>query len=99
MDLMDKLAQSADYIVGRIGDEKVDIAIVLGSGLGDLADSLEDAVVVDYHDIPHFPVSTVPGHKGRLVAGRLEGRRVLCMQAITRAGRCRRSSTLCRPSM
>ena len=80
MDLMDKLAQSADYIVGRIGDEKVDIAIVLGSGLGDLADSLEDAVVVDYHDIPHFPVSTVPGHKGRLVAGRLEGRRVLCMQ-------------------
>lgn len=80
MDLMDKLAQSAEYIVGRIGDEKVDIAIVLGSGLGDLADSLEDAVVVDYHDIPHFPVSTVPGHKGRLVAGRLEGRRVLCMQ-------------------
>ena len=80
MDLMDKLAQSADYIVGRIGDEKVDIAIVLGSGLGDLANSLEDAVVVDYHDIPHFPVSTVPGHKGRLVAGRLEGRRVLCMQ-------------------
>lgn len=80
MDLMDKLAQSADYIVGRIGDEKVDIAIVLGSGLGDLADSLEDAVVVDYHDIPHFPVSTVPGHKGRLVTGRLEGRRVLCMQ-------------------
>ena len=80
MDLMDKLAQSADYIVGRIGEEKVDIAIVLGSGLGDLADSLEDGVVVDYHDIPHFPVSTVPGHKGRLVAGRLEGRRVLCMQ-------------------
>lgn len=80
MDLMDKLAQSAYYIVGRIGEEKVDIAIVLGSGLGDLADSLEDAVVVDYHDIPHFPVSTVPGHKGRLVAGRLEGRRVLCMQ-------------------
>ena len=51
-----------------------------GAWLPVVADSLEDAVVVDYHDIPHFPVSTVPGHKGRLVAGRLEGRRVLCMQ-------------------
>lgn len=80
MTLIEKLRESSDYIRNRIGDGPVDMAIVLGSGLGDLADSIENAVAVDYHDIPHFPVSTVPGHKGRLVAGTLEGRRVVCMQ-------------------
>lgn len=80
MTLIEKLRESSDYIRSRIGDGPVDMAIVLGSGLGDLADSIENAVAVDYHDIPHFPVSTVPGHKGRLVAGTLEGRRVVCMQ-------------------
>jgi purine-nucleoside phosphorylase len=54
--------------------------MILGSGLGELANEVEDAVVVPYHDIPYFPVSTVPGHAGRLVIGRLEGRRVLVMQ-------------------
>jgi purine-nucleoside phosphorylase len=54
--------------------------MILGSGLGELANEVEDAVVVPYHDIPHFPVSTVPGHAGRLVIGRLQGRRVLVMQ-------------------
>lgn len=80
MTLIEKLRESSDYIRNRIGDGPVDMAIVLGSGLGDLADSIENAVAVDYHDIPHFPVSTVPGHKGRLVAGTLEGQRVVCMQ-------------------
>lgn len=80
MTLIEKLRESSDYIRKRIGDGPVDMAIVLGSGLGDLADSIENAVAVDYHDIPHFPVSTVPGHKGRLVAGTLEGQRVVCMQ-------------------
>lgn len=68
------------YITSRIGEEPVSIGMVLGSGLGGLADELEDAVAISYKDIPHFPVSTVYGHKGRLVAGTLEGKRVLCMQ-------------------
>ena len=80
MDLMDMLKESADYIRSRAGNDRIDVAIVLGSGLGDMADEIEDAIVIDYHDIPHFPVSTVPGHKGRLVIGRLEGHRVMCMQ-------------------
>ena len=80
MDLMDMLNESADYIRSRAGNDRIDVAIVLGSGLGDMADEIEDAIVIDYHDIPHFPVSTVPGHKGRLVIGRLEGHRVMCMQ-------------------
>lgn len=80
MDLMDKLAQSEAYIRSKLGGLKPQIGLILGSGLGDMADSIENPVVIDYHDIPHFPVSTVPGHKGRLVIGELEGKTVLCMQ-------------------
>ena len=80
MVLMDMLKESADYIRNMAGDMKIDLAIVLGSGLGDMADEIQDATVIDYHDIPHFPVSTVPGHKGRLVIGSLEGHNVMCMQ-------------------
>ena len=80
MTLIEKLKESSAFIRNRSGNEKTDIAIVLGSGLGDLANELEDALTIDYKDIPHFPVSTVPGHKGRLVIGNLDGRRVLCMQ-------------------
>jgi len=78
--LMDNMQEAAMYITSRIGEEPVSIGMVLGSGLGGLADELEEAVAISYKDIPHFPVATVFGHKGRLVAGMLEGKRVLCMQ-------------------
>jgi purine-nucleoside phosphorylase len=57
-----------------------DVAIILGSGLGPLADSLEDAVAVPYKDLPGFPVSTAPGHAGRAVLGKLEGKNILAFQ-------------------
>ena len=57
-----------------------EIALVLGSGLNPLAEQIDGAVSVPYADIPHFPVSTIPGHQGRLVIGRLEGRPVIVMQ-------------------
>jgi purine-nucleoside phosphorylase len=78
--LMDKMQEAAMYITSRIGNTPVDIGMVLGSGLGGLADELQDAVAISYKDIPYFPVSTVFGHKGRLVVGTLEGKRVMCMQ-------------------
>jgi purine-nucleoside phosphorylase len=56
------------------------LALVLGSGLGGLADEVEEAVAVPYQDIPGFPVPSVAGHSGRLVVGRLEGRRVALFQ-------------------
>ncbi len=68
------------FITSRIGSEPIEIGMVLGSGLGDLAEELSDSVAISYKDIPHFPVSTVFGHKGRLVVGTLERKRVLCMQ-------------------
>jgi purine-nucleoside phosphorylase len=57
-----------------------DVALVLGSGLGHLADGTQDATVIPYHEIEGFPVSTTPGHKGQLVIGGLFGRRTAIMQ-------------------
>ncbi|MBY8918243.1 purine-nucleoside phosphorylase [Nitratireductor sp. L1-7-SE] len=56
------------------------IAIMLGSGLGQLADRVEDAVTIPYGEVEGFPVSTAPGHKGAFVIGHLEGQRVIMMQ-------------------
>ena len=56
------------------------VAVVLGSGLGKFADELEDAVAIPYRQIPHFPVSTVKGHDGKLVCGRVHGRNLVVMQ-------------------
>lgn len=78
--LMDKMQEAAMYITSRIGNDPVQIGMVLGSGLGGLAEELQDAIAISYKDIPYFPVSTVFGHKGRLVVGNLEGKRVMCMQ-------------------
>lgn len=57
-----------------------DVAIILGSGLGPLAEQLEHRVSVAYQDLPGFPVSTAPGHAGKAVFGTLEGKRVLAFQ-------------------
>jgi len=56
------------------------VAVILGSGLNDLADSVQKADRIPYSDLPNFPVSTVQGHAGCFVAGELEGRTVLVMQ-------------------
>lgn len=56
------------------------VGIILGSGLNDLADSVQNAVRIPYSDLPNFPVSTVHGHAGRFVIGELEGKPVLVMQ-------------------
>ena len=59
---------------------KPEIALILGSGLGDLADAVENPTIIPTNEIPHWPVSTVMGHKGRLVAGSLQGKNVLVLQ-------------------
>ncbi|HEY9764864.1 MAG TPA: hypothetical protein V6C82_00785, partial [Chroococcales cyanobacterium] len=56
------------------------IAVILGSGLGELAEEVEDLVSIPYGEIPHFPHSTAPGHAGRLVFGKLSGQPVMLMQ-------------------
>lgn len=59
---------------------RAEIGVVLGSGLGDYVEALEDAKCIEYKDIPHFPISTVAGHKGRWYTGLLHGKRVCMMQ-------------------
>ena len=77
---MEQYRDSAQAIRQRLGEFVPKVAMVLGSGLGFLGDLVEDPIAVDYKDIPHFKVSTAPGHKGRLVFGTLEGQRVAVMQ-------------------
>lgn len=57
-----------------------EVAIILGSGLGPLADTITDPLIFEYKDIPNFAISTAPGHSGRLVVGDLGGKKVLAMQ-------------------
>ena len=60
--------------------KKPEVGLILGTGLGDLAESVHPAVIIPYSEIPHWPKSTIQGHKGRLVIGDLEGKAVLIMQ-------------------
>ena len=79
MNLLQKINETSKFINGKIS-VKPDVGIILGSGLGPLADELEEAVRVKYSDIPNFPVSTVRGHKGQLVIGKLKGKNIIAMQ-------------------
>ena len=71
---------AADYIRQQTGGYTPIVGIVLGSGLGRLADRIEQPVVIPYRDIPGFPVSTAVGHKGNFIIGRLGGKTVIAMQ-------------------
>lgn len=74
-----KLGEAKSYILDHIG-EPPKIGLILGSGLGDLADEIENPVYIPYNLIPYFPVSTVEGHMGRFVYGDFCGKKVIAMQ-------------------
>lgn len=73
------IKEAVSFIEPKLA-EKPTLGLVLGSGLGVLADEIENPVVIPYHEIPGFTVSTVVGHKGQLVIGKLEGKQVVAMQ-------------------
>ena len=77
--LMEKIKEATNDILHHINVQP-EIGIILGSGLGELADEMVDATVIDYVDIPHFPTSTVEGHAGKLVIGEFQGKRVVAMK-------------------
>jgi purine-nucleoside phosphorylase len=78
-DLFSSIEAARAMIAGRITIQPK-VALVLGSGLGALADELEDAVVIPYHEIPGFPISTVHGHRSELAVGTLAGQAVAVMR-------------------
>ena len=83
-DLYDRARAAADYLQSKTAHRPT-LSIVLGSGLGDFADQVQDAVAIPYADIPHFPQSTVEGHSGRMVIGTIGGVAVAVMQGRVHA--------------
>lgn len=79
MDLQMKIKEASEFILSKT-KIKPEIGLILGSGLGAIGDEIENPDYFPYGDIPHFPVSTVEGHAGRLVVGTLNGKRVVAMQ-------------------
>lgn len=77
--LQAKIDEAVAFIQ-EAGVAKVEVGLILGSGLGELGDEVEQAIAIPYDNIPNFPVSTVEGHKGQLVYGTLGGKKVLAMQ-------------------
>ena len=71
--------KSAEYVAQRLNGFWPEIGLILGSGLGPVADKIEEPIVIPYKDIPNFLVSTAPDHAGKLVCGKLRGKRVICM--------------------
>ncbi len=66
--------------IGSLFTQVPQIALILGSGLGDLVEDIKNKNVLPYEDIPNFPLSTVKGHKGNLIMGELSGKKILAMQ-------------------
>jgi len=79
MDMYEKIQQAKNHIESKI-DVAPRIGMILGSGLGDLADTLERKQTIPYKEIPHFPMSKASGHAGELVIGSIEGRCVVAMK-------------------
>ena len=80
MSYADTINLAADYVKTRLDGRQPVVGIVLGSGLGKLADEIENPLVIPYKDVPGFPVSTAIGHKGNFIIGTLSGKTVIAMR-------------------
>ncbi len=77
--MLDKLQETADFILERT-KSKAKVGIILGTGLGGLADEIEVDTILNYEQILHFPISTVDGHQGKLIFGKLGNVEIVAMQ-------------------
>jgi len=78
--LLQQIQEATTYLKGQIQGFVPQVGIILGTGLGSLVDDIAVEFTVSYETIPHFPVSTVESHKGKLLFGTLSGKKVVCMQ-------------------
>lgn len=76
---LEKIRESVEYVKGKVNIVP-EIGVILGSGLGELAEKIEDKVIIKYEDIPNMPKSTIQGHKGQYVFGKFNGKNVVMMQ-------------------
>ncbi|HEY4800694.1 MAG TPA: purine-nucleoside phosphorylase, partial [Bacteroidia bacterium] len=79
-DITAKINSAVKFIQQKIGSFKPSIGLVLGSGLGNLADEISTPVKIKFGDIPGFGISTIEGHAGQLVIGTIQGKKVIAMQ-------------------
>ena len=77
--MLEKIQETATYLKGKISTHP-ETAIILGTGLGSLVHEITDKYEIDYKDIPHFPLSTVEGHSGKLIFGKLGDKDIMAMQ-------------------
>lgn len=77
--MLEKINQTAEFLRSKVS-EMPKIAIILGTGLGPIVDHMEEKTYIPYSEIPNFPISTVEGHSGNLIFGRLGNKRVIAMQ-------------------
>lgn len=75
-----RINEAATFVRNAMGARKPELGIILGSGLGNIAEQISDAAVIPYTDIPGFPQATAIGHKGNFIIGRLAGKEVIAMQ-------------------
>ncbi len=80
MSNLNKIIESADFVSKRLNGKSPVVGIILGSGLGELANIIEEQIVIPYTSIPEFPQSTAIGHKGNFIFGKLGGKNVIAMQ-------------------
>ncbi len=78
--MLETIKETVDFLKQRTQNFTPEVGIILGSGLGNLASQIIESFSISYEDIPNFPVSTVKGHKGRLIFGTFSGKRVVAMQ-------------------
>lgn len=76
--MLEKIKEAIEFISAR-GISEADAGIILGTGLGGLASRIENGIEIDYMDIPHFPISTVDGHAGKLICGYLGKKKIIAM--------------------
>ena len=78
--MLEQFKETAAFINARVDNFNPEVGIILGTGLGNFVENIDVKYVIEYKDIPGFPVSTVQGHKGRMLFGFIEGRKVVAMQ-------------------
>lgn len=78
--MLEEIKKTAAFIDAQVNNFQPEIGVILGTGLGNFADSIDIKYSIEYKDIPGFPVSTVEGHKGRMIFGFVEGRKIVAMQ-------------------
>lgn len=76
----ESIRETSEFIQNQLPDFKAEVGIILGTGLGHLAQEIEISLEIPYQSLPHFPISTVETHSGKLLLGKLGGKSVICLQ-------------------